>query len=539
MERLADDTIESFMNAIEERLAEGQKNKIPFSRFLEEKMDAFDYSNTSLAKKVFHRVEKKKEGTVTYVPVTRQAIGAWLRGSMPSSRDIYVTLGMAFQMNLEEINHILLENYMGYGLYCKNIDDALWIALINGLFSIDSFEAVREKIEDILEENVQQDSRSLATMDLWVMLSEAGTLEEFYELIRIYKDEFRDGARKFGQCLEEVIEEEYGYYDKAAWFLRDIGCLHCEAQFSKIRAGKAVVTREWLLRFCIALQPTYESIEKLLAKAQMEPLGITPAEVIIEMIARYKSNSVANSQEIWIMIESAAERLRQKGYEIEEDLCRKYNSVYELPVSQKWWFSFCIGKQLLQNEKNKEFGYEKNGYCRFAMEDKLLFDDMNRNKKNVSFKKSAAEYMETGIPDWKQAEFQEIPALSIDNWQEVEFQEIPALLIEKNYVPDALDMEKFEDYCYVRRPSRFTKDFLRNDMYFYAATLYSVWTGKCYQKENGKRNVEEIRQEFEKHSLEGEEFLTVLTKMIGHEEVLLEGNLASMVEAVAKVRQRQ
>lgn len=86
---------------------------------------------------------------------------------------------MAFQMNLEEINHILLENYMGYGLYCKNIDDALWIALINGLFSIDSFEAVREKIEDILEENVQQDSRSLATMDLWVMLSEAGTLEEF------------------------------------------------------------------------------------------------------------------------------------------------------------------------------------------------------------------------------------------------------------------------------------------------------------------------------------------------------------------------
>ena len=110
-------------------------------------MDAFDYSNTSLAKKVFHRVEKKKEGTVSYVPVTRQAIGAWLRGSMPSSRDIYVTLGMAFEMNLEEINHILLETYMGYGLYCKNIDDALWIALINGLFPIDAFEEVRAHIE--------------------------------------------------------------------------------------------------------------------------------------------------------------------------------------------------------------------------------------------------------------------------------------------------------------------------------------------------------------------------------------------------------
>ena len=84
------------------------------------------------------------------------------------------------------------------------------------------------------------------------------------------------------------------------------------------------------------------------------------------------------------MIESASERLRQKGYEIEEDLCRKYNSVYELPAAQKWWFSFCIGRQILKNEKNREFGYEKNGYCRFAMEDKLLFDDMNLSLIHIS-----------------------------------------------------------------------------------------------------------------------------------------------------------
>ena len=77
----------------------------------------------------------------------------------------------------------------------------------------------------------------------------------------------------------------------------------------------------------------------------------------------------------------------------------------------------------------------------------------------------------------------------------------------------------------MRRPSRFTKDFLRNDMYFYAATLYSVWTGSVIRKRMESVIVEEIRQEFEKHSLEGEEFLTVLTKMIGHEEVLLEGIL--------------
>ena len=255
----------------------------------------------------------------------------------------------------------------------------------------------------------------------------------------------------------------------------------------------------------------------------MEPLGITPAEVIIEMIARYKSNSVANSQEIWIMIESAAERLRQKGYEIEEDLCRKYNAVYELPAEQKWWFSFCIGKQLLENEKNKEFGYEKNGYCRFAMVDKLLFDDMNRNTKNTSFKKNASEYMKEGISDWRESPFQTIPALSI----------------EKKYVPDALDMEKFEEYCYVRRPSRFTKDFLRNDMYFYAAVLYSVWTGRCYQRENGEQNVEELRREFAKNNLDAGELLNVLEQILGQEKAEWECNLDFMVEAVAKVRENQ
>ena len=231
------DTTERFLEEIEKKLSGAQKNKVPFSRFLEEKMDQFDYSNTALARKVFHRVEKKGEERVQYVPVTRQTIGAWLKGSMPSSREIYITLGMAFSMSLEEINYVLLETYMGYGLYCKNIEDALWIALINGLFTIDQMEEVKEKIEDILAESEETDGRSLATMDLWVMLADARSLEQFYDLVRAYREEFRDGAKRFGQCLEEVIEEEYGYYEKAAWFLRDIGCLHCEAQFFKIRAG--------------------------------------------------------------------------------------------------------------------------------------------------------------------------------------------------------------------------------------------------------------------------------------------------------------
>ena len=498
----AQDNADRFLEEIEKKLSGAQKNRKPFSQFLEEKMDQFDYSNTSLAKKVFHRVEKKGEDVVRYVPVTRQTIGAWLKGSMPSSREIYITLGMAFDMGLDEINYVLLETYMGYGLYCKNIEDALWIALINGLFDIDEMEEVKERIEEMLsEEPEESETRSLPTMDLWVMLSQAGSLEQSYNIVRMYREEFKDGAKRFGQCLEEVIEEEYGYYEKAAWLLRDIGCMHCEAQFSKIKAGKAVVTREWLLRFCIALQPSVESIEKLLAKAQMEPLGITPAEVIIEMIAKYKADSVADSQKIWMLIESVTKELREKGYEIEDDLCRKYDSVYDVPFQQKWWFSACVGHQLLENQKRKDYGYEKNGYCRYIMVDQVLFDDMNRNKKSTVFRKNASQFICGEIP-WQE----------IDDWQKV-----PALAVEKGFQPDTFDLEKFEDYCYMRRPSRFSKDFIMNDVYFYSALLYSIWTGKCFQKDFGETEVEELREEFAVGGLQAERLLHMM------EENLMDG----------------
>lgn len=510
MKRL--NTTENVLAEIEDRLRVIQAGRKPFAEFLEEKMDYFDYSNTSLARRVWHRIEKKDTGQVSYVPVTRQTIGAWLKGSMPGSREIYVTLGMAFEMGLEEINHVLLETYMGYGLYCKNIEDALWIAMINGLFTIDSFEEVKSKVEEILLEKDQVDTgRRLATMDLWVMLSEAVSLDQFYEIIRSYREEFRDGVKSFGQCLEEVIEEEYGYYEKAAWFLRDIGLLHCEAQFSKIRAGKAIVTREWLLRFCIALQPSLSSIEKLLAKAQMEPLGVTPSEIILEMIARYHSDSLANSQEIWCMIEAVARELARKGYEIEDDLCRKYDSAYDIPAAWKWLFSVCVAKELLDCEKKHDYGYEKQGYCRYTFTDRLLFEDLNKLKKGQSFKKEAARL-------W--VNYRERAAKPAD----YNSPHKPGLSVPKGFQADLLELEKFEDYCYKRKPSRLSKDFIMNDIYFYCAFLYSLWTGKCWTAPFDGENRQELLKEFEGFGQEGLKIADILMKNLSEGSVWQEEN---------------
>ena len=83
----------------------------------------------------------------------------------------------------------------------------------------------------------------------------------------------------------------------------------------------------------------------------MEPLGITPVETIIEMVCKYKADSLANTQEMWILIETVTQNLRKKGCDIDEDLCRKYNSVYDMSTAQKWWLSLSIGNQIKKNWK--------------------------------------------------------------------------------------------------------------------------------------------------------------------------------------------
>ena len=179
-----------------------------------------------------------------------------------------------------------------------------------------------------------------------------------------------------------------------------------------------------------------------------------------------------------------------------------------------------MGRQLLHNQQQKDFGYEKNGYCRYVMTDRVLFDDMNRNKKSSLFKKNARTYTEEG------------KALS---WKTLDWQEVPSLAIEKGFVPDDFDLEKYEDYCYLRRPSRFSKDFIMNDIYFYSALLYSIWTGKCFQKGNGGLETEELRKEFGSLTFDTEAVLDILAHNLGENAVYQEEcDIAHLLDALCR-----
>ncbi len=476
---------------IEEKIRSLDKRNYVFAEFLEDKMDEFEFSNTSLSKVVYHEVVDKKTREVKYVPVTRQAIASWLKGTIPGSREIYISLGMAFHMDVKQINKELLEVYMGTGLYCKNVEDALWIAVVNHLFPIEDIEHIRVEIEEMFarEDDDEQlwDGRSIPTSDLWSELESAKTKEEFFNCIRMHKVEFIGGNKRFGKCLMEVIEEEYGYFDKATEFLSDIGCLHCEAQFSKIRAGKAVVTREWLLRFCISLQTSYESIEKLLEKAQMEPLGITPVEIVIEMVAKTRNNQLRNSQEVWINIEEICDKLQSMGYNMEEEIGNKYNSADSLLLEQKVIFSALVGYKLLDLKKERDYGYQKREYIRYQNVDRILFEELNRWKKNASFKQFIKREGKKTKEDIKQ---------QCDSYQ------MECFYSKKDKTADEFLLEKFCDYCYLSKPEENSKDILRNDIYFYTALLYSIFSGRCFVKDFDEKKEQYLQKKYEKRVLE-------------------------------------
>lgn len=507
------------LKQLEEKITQLNKNRISFSEFLEDKMDEFDYSNTTLAKKIVHQVIDKESGDIRYVPVTRQAIASWLKGTMPGSREVYVSLGMAFHMTLREINKELLEIYMGTGLYCKNIDDAIWIAVIHRLFPFDELELVREEIEAIVsDDRCTEDSeyRSALTTDLWEDLEAASTKEEFLDVIRRNREDFRDGARRFGECLSQVIEEEYGYFEKNTEFLADIGCLHCEAQFSKIKAGKAIVTREWLLRFLLSMQPSYESIEKLLAKAQMEPLGITPVELVIETVAKQKADQVSTSQEVWIAIEELCKELEALGFPMESELSRKYDSIYSLPWKQKCFFAAILGKKLLECQAKKDYGYVGEEYCRYQYTDKILFEEMNRFKKNASLK-SFANHLEEKT---KREAADMLSAAEIEAFQ-------PKKIVKDKYL-----QERFLEYCYMPFPGKRTNDYYMNDIYYYSALLYSIFTGRCFVKDFDSSKETEVRKAVEKEET-AEWLIPVFYRNLG--EQILPERMVTIKEIVIKL----
>lgn len=93
-------------------------------------------------------------------------------------------------------------------------------------------------------------------------------------------------------------------------------------------------------------------------------------------------------------------------------------------------------------------------------------------------------------------------------------------------------MERFTEYCYAPMAKKRSNDFFMNEIYFYSALLYSIFTGKCFTKDFTSQKEGEVKKAVEQK--EAAEWLTeVFYRNLGEE--LIPSRMVTIKDIVLKL----
>ena len=70
--------------------------------------------------------------------------------------------------------------------------------------------------------------------------------------------------------------------------------------------------------------------------------------------------------------------------------------------------------------------------------------------------------------------------------------------------------------------SRFSQDFLMNDVYFYSAMLYTIWTGKCFRKDEVEESFLQFERELEAAGIEKDRLVSMIRTNLRDDAVYVE-----------------
>ena len=102
----------------------------------------------------------------------------------------------------------------------------------------------------------------------------------------------------------------------------------------------------------------------------------------------------------------------------------------------------------------------------------------------------------------------------------------------KKVVKDEYLQERFWEYCYMSFPGKRTNDYYMNDIYYYSALLYSIFTGRCFVKDFDSSKETEVRKAVEKEET-AEWLIAVFYRNLG--EQILPERMVTIKEIVIKL----
>jgi hypothetical protein len=227
--------------------------------------------------------------------ITRQGVDRWRnQGVTPGTRLMYLKLGMALEMDREQVD-FMLQRYGRYPkLYAKNLDDALCIYAINAyrnhlpesepyhLYPFGHVEALRRTLREEIGrwENEGRLSVSMPTSTVADSIARHLTDAAFVQFVRQNKEVFLSpGYWRLTKMIDDFIRiQQIDALDTAGNVtlhgLIDAGILNAslERLSTNLKTQNEVPSRMRLIAMGLSFNMTTELIDHMLILAGMEPL---------------------------------------------------------------------------------------------------------------------------------------------------------------------------------------------------------------------------------------------------------------------------
>ena len=257
----------------------------------------YKLSQEEFGKRIYHFEYREKEDEEVSLSYHRNSVSNWENGkNLPLTMESVVSLALVdFCGNCDRMEkadqarmkkryaHVsgCLRKYLGRSLYVRNINDALLIAAVRGLYGIQELPKVRKDMKKIIEEvsmtpQERKDyslERRTTAFENELMLIDS--TEAFQDFVKENRNYFRIGNRTVGERAVYIFENPENGMNRKLKFRQaiEVYAPHYSVSYSKIFSSDFIVSRKWLLNFCIRMRYTRSEINSILKNASMLPLS--------------------------------------------------------------------------------------------------------------------------------------------------------------------------------------------------------------------------------------------------------------------------
>lgn len=217
-----------------------------------------------------------KSKFATLCGVSRVSIDKWCKGSIPRNRETFLRIGLAANLEPEQMN-LLLQRYGRYpALYSKSLEDCICLYVLSHnekLDALQQFAYIQSRIaEKLLPET--QDGENISTVRFDKKLSDIHDQDTLEQFIADNTYMFSFSYHKLYAYIKMFLSaNDYGYAGNVFELAETQGWSSSLRQcVSAIRQNKWYPTRNKIISLGLHLCMDHEQIDEMLQLAHMEPL---------------------------------------------------------------------------------------------------------------------------------------------------------------------------------------------------------------------------------------------------------------------------